>query len=187
MFEDGKSLWKSLAAVRLTSVSSTLPALSVLLQGRNLRGSLPFLPEELSPKFVPSTFVRKELAARQSQTAFSQPHSPSTRTSTLLVGQRVRAFVKSRWLHGVIHSVWPEPQSCIVRLDDGRLFRRTRWAINIDHGHVSFPMWLAQPASCPVMSSCSLSFHSYPIMSWIILLLLLMCVKEARCCSVWCT
>ena len=105
MFEDGKSLWKSLAAVRLTSVSSTLPALSVLLQGRNLRGSLPFLPEELSPKFVPSTFVRTELAARQSQTEFSQPHSPSTRTSTLLVGQRVRAFVKSRWLHGVIHSV----------------------------------------------------------------------------------
>lgn len=120
-------------------MSSTLPAPSVLLQGRNLRGSLPFLPAELSPKFVPSTFVRKELAVRQSQAAFSQPHSPSTRTSALLVGQCVRAFVKGRWLRGVVHSVCPEPQSYIVRLDDGRLFRRTRWAINIDHGHVSLP------------------------------------------------
>ena len=105
MFEDGKSLWESLAAVRSTPVSSNLPEPSVLLQGRNLRGSLPFLPAELSPKFVPSTFVRKELAARQSQAAFSQPHSPSTRTSALLVGKRVRAFLKGRWLHGVIHSV----------------------------------------------------------------------------------
>jgi hypothetical protein len=43
MFEDGKSLWESLAAIRSTSVSATLPAPSVLLQGRNLRGSLPFL------------------------------------------------------------------------------------------------------------------------------------------------
>ena len=48
MFSDGKSLWEALAAICSTPVSSLLPyAPSVLLQGRNLRGSLPFISSSL--------------------------------------------------------------------------------------------------------------------------------------------
>ncbi|EFX67904.1 hypothetical protein DAPPUDRAFT_115033 [Daphnia pulex] len=39
----------------------------------------------------------------------------------------------------IVHSVCPEPQSYVVRLDDGRYFRRTRWAINVDRGTQSQP------------------------------------------------
>jgi hypothetical protein len=127
MFADGKSLWESLAAIRSTPVSPTLPAPSVLLQGRNLRGNLPFLPAELQPKYVSSSIVRRELSARQSQAAFVQAGLPTTRASSLRIGQPVRALIGRRWLHGKVHSVCPEPQSYVIRLDDGRYFRRTRW------------------------------------------------------------
>jgi hypothetical protein len=139
IFADGKSLWESLAAIRSTPVSPTLPAPSVLLQGRNLRGNLPFLPAELQPKYVSSSVVRRELSARQSQAAFVQAGSPTTRASSLRIGQPVRALICRRWLHGKVHSVCPEPQSYVIRLDDGRYFRRTRWAINIDRGTQSQP------------------------------------------------
>ncbi|EFX62006.1 hypothetical protein DAPPUDRAFT_120646 [Daphnia pulex] len=139
MFADGKSLWESLAAIRSTPVSPTLPAPSVLLQGRNLRGNLPFLPAELQPKYVSSSVVRRELSTRQSQAAFVQAASPNTRASSLRIGQPVRALIGRRWLHGKVHSVCPEPQSYVVRLDDGRYFRRTRWAINVDRGTQSHP------------------------------------------------
>lgn len=43
MFQEGETLWDALAAIRSTPVSSKLPAPSVLLQGRNLKGSLPFI------------------------------------------------------------------------------------------------------------------------------------------------
>ncbi|EFX63665.1 hypothetical protein DAPPUDRAFT_335194, partial [Daphnia pulex] len=139
MFADGKSLWESLAAIRSTPVSPTLPAPSVLLQGRNLRGNLPFLPAELQPKYVSSSVVRRELSTRQSQAAFVQAASPNTRALSLRIGQPVRALIGRRWLHGKVHSVCPEPQSYVVRLDDGRYFRRTRWAINVDRGTQSQP------------------------------------------------
>ncbi len=132
MFGDGKTLWESLAAIRSTPVSATLPAPSVLLQGRNLRGSLPFLPSELAPKFVPATVVQRELSARQASAAYGQARSPDARMSALQVGQRVRALIKDRWLSGAVRSVCSEPQSYVIQLDDGRLFRRTRWAVNTD-------------------------------------------------------
>jgi hypothetical protein len=132
MFEDGKTLWESLAAIRSTPVSATLPAPSVLLQGRNLRGSLPFLPSELAPKFVPATVVQRELSARQASAAYGQARAPDARMSALQIGQRVRALIKDRWLSGAVRSVCSEPQSYVIQLDDGRLFRRTRWAVNMD-------------------------------------------------------
>ncbi|EFX61284.1 hypothetical protein DAPPUDRAFT_122336 [Daphnia pulex] len=108
MFADGKSLWESLAAIRSTPVSPTLPA-------------------------------PRELSTRQSQAAFVQAASPNTRASSLRIGQPVRALIGRRWLHGKVHSVFPEPQSYVVRLDDGHYFRRTRWAINVDRGTQSQP------------------------------------------------
>ena len=44
---------------------------------------------------------------------------------------RVREFGRS--LQGAVQSVCAVPNSYVVRLDDGRYFRRTRSAINIDN------------------------------------------------------
>ncbi|KAI9552594.1 hypothetical protein GHT06_020459 [Daphnia sinensis] len=104
MFAEGKSLWEALAAVRSTPVSSSLPAPSVLLQGRNLRGVLPFLEASLSPKLVPASFVP----------AFVQTRPVSVRSSALSVGQPVRALVKGKWQLGVVSVVCPEPHSYVV-------------------------------------------------------------------------
>ena len=71
------------------------------------------------------------MARRQQRAAFIQPRSVDVRSSALSVGQPVRALIKNKWLSGVVSVVCPEPNSYVVRLNDGRLFRRTRWAINV--------------------------------------------------------
>ncbi|EFX77851.1 hypothetical protein DAPPUDRAFT_105814 [Daphnia pulex] len=114
MFASGKTLWEALAAIRSTPVSNNLPSPSVLLQGRHLRGNLPFLPGRLTPQHVPATFVQAQL----------QP---------LRVGQSVRVLISGLWLPGTIESVCTVPDSYVVRLADGRVFRRTRRGINIDN------------------------------------------------------
>jgi len=70
IFSDGRSLWESLTAIRATPVSSDLPSPAVLLQGRNLRGVLPFLPNRLTPQLVPATLVKEQLQRRQEKAAF---------------------------------------------------------------------------------------------------------------------
>jgi hypothetical protein len=52
------------------------------------------------------------------------------RFSALVVGQRVRARIGPKWWPGVVEAVCVEPLSYMVRLDDGRPFRLTRWVIN---------------------------------------------------------
>lgn len=131
MFADGKSLWQSLAAIRSTPVSGSLPAPSVLLQGRNLRGNLPFLPAELAPKIVPASLVQSGLASRQATAAFNNPRQLTSRSSILSLGQQVRARI------GVVQRVCKEPHSSLIRLRDDRSFRRTWWAINDDKSHVA--------------------------------------------------
>ena len=133
MFREGKSLWQALAAIRSTPVSADLPSPSVLLQGRHLRGILHFIPARLQSQFVPSGVVRSCLQRRQAAAHFHHGGVPDVRSSALIVGQRVRAYVSNKWAPGVVVSVCPEPNSYIVRLADGRLFRRTRSAINVDN------------------------------------------------------
>lgn len=130
MFQDGCILWEVLAAVRSTPVWDQLPAPSVLLQGRNLRGSLPFLSEKLVPRCVTASFVQIQLRARRGKAAFHATCRYDVRSSVLLVGPIVRARMRSRWLPGVVEAVCKEPNSYRIRLVDGRVFRRTRWAIN---------------------------------------------------------
>lgn len=96
MFAEGETLWESLAAISSTPVSATLPTLSLLLQGRNLRGNLPFLPSELTPKLVLASVVTTELSARQNRATFNHTRPLSSRLSALLVGQLVWAYVTSR-------------------------------------------------------------------------------------------
>ena len=93
MFGNGKTLWEALAAIRSTPVSDTLPSPSVLLQGRNLRGSLPFLPSRLQPQLVPAPVVIARLQHRQAAASFNHGRRPDVRCSAPFEGQRVRALI----------------------------------------------------------------------------------------------
>lgn len=46
----------------------------------------------------------------------------------------MRARIGSRWLPGLVEAVCKEPNSYSIRLVDGRVFRSTRWAINLVQG-----------------------------------------------------
>ena len=48
------------------------------------------------------------------------------------IGQQVRARVSRKWIQGKVIQICQQPNSYIVRLVDGRQFRRTRQAINVD-------------------------------------------------------
>lgn len=133
MFGDGKTLWEALAAIRSTPVSAVLPSPSVLLQGRNLRGNLPFVSSRLQPQFVSAQQVLSQLQHRQATANFHHGRAPDVRCSVLEVGQRVRAYVSGSWKLGTVKSLSAMPNSYAVRLDDGREFRRTRSAINVDN------------------------------------------------------
>lgn len=74
MFQDDKTLWEVLAAVRSTPVSDQLPSPSVLLQGRHLRVSLPFLPSALTPRLIPRSAAVAPASRRGS---FSECAPPS--------------------------------------------------------------------------------------------------------------
>ena len=145
MFRDGKTLWEALAAIRSTPVSSTLPSPAVLLQGRNLRGSLPFLPERLQPHLVPARSVIDQLRQRQATASFQQGRSPTVRGSALVIGLRVRTLVSGNWKPGVVESVCGVPNSYVIRLEDGRAFHRTRADINVDNARPAVRMRHAPP------------------------------------------
>jgi hypothetical protein len=83
---------------------------------------LPFVSSSLKSTLVPASVVREELVRRQQGAAFIQPRSVDIRSSALSVGQPVRALIKNKWLPGVVSVVCPEPNSYVVRLNDGRLF-----------------------------------------------------------------
>ena len=137
MFQDEKTSWEVLAAIRFTPVSDQLPSLSVLLQGRHLRGSLPFLPPTLTPRLISSSLFQQQLRRRQGEAHYRNVRRTNARSFALLVGQRVRARVNSRWQKGAVEKVCVEPHSYLVRLLNGRLCRRTRWTININHSSSS--------------------------------------------------
>ena len=98
---------------------------------RSLSSSFHVDSSSLKSILVPASVVREELVCRQQRAAFIQPRSVDVRSSALSVGQTVRALIKNKWLPGVVSVYFPEPSTYVVLLNDGRLFRRTRWAINI--------------------------------------------------------
>ncbi|XP_045035606.1 uncharacterized protein LOC123476829 [Daphnia magna] len=55
------------------------------------------------------------------------------RGSALKVGQSVRVLISGLWLPGTIESVCTAPDSYVVRLAEGRVFRRICRDINIDN------------------------------------------------------
>ena len=134
MFQEGRTLWDALASIRSTPIGGSLPSPAVLLQGRNLRGTLPFSPPALQPRTVKPEVVKQLLQRQQSTAAFNKARSPDVRSSFLRVGQAVRVHItekrSSKWIPGVISAVCQQPNSYVVRTNDGRLFRRNRVAIN---------------------------------------------------------
>ncbi|XP_046640221.1 uncharacterized protein K02A2.6-like [Daphnia pulicaria] len=172
MFTDGRSLWEALAAIRSTPISSELPSPAVLLQGRHLRGSLPFLQDRLVPQFVSAKFVHGQLQRRQATACFTHGGRPDVRGSALIIGQRVRAFVSGLWLPGAVEAVCSEPDSYVVRLADGRAFRRTRRDINLDNSPSAGLAVGQQSGGAAVIPSAVRGYrpapanHLLPVLSW---------------------
>ena len=131
MFKDGQSLWDALAAVRSTPVSGSLPSPAVLLQGRNLRGTLPFSSSALQPRVVSPVVVKQKLQQQQATASFQQTRPVDAQTSSPQVGQQVCVRLAagnrpSKWISGRIAQVCQQANSYVVRTSDGRYFRRNR-------------------------------------------------------------
>lgn len=117
--------------IRSTPVDSSLPSPFVLLQGRNLRGSLPFMHSALQPKIVIAAYVKQQIQQRQAVASFAHARSPDARGSLLEVGQPVRVRVSRKWIPGRVSSVFRQPHSYVVTTANGREYQRTRRAINV--------------------------------------------------------
>ena len=139
MLQEGSSLWEALASIRSTPATGSLPSPAVLLQGRNLRGSLPFSQSALQPRVVPPAVVKQQLQKQQSSAAFTQARQLDSRSSSLQVGQAVRVRISRRWIPGKVFRVCPQPNSYVIRTLDGRYFRRNRSAINVIRASVPQP------------------------------------------------
>ena len=148
LFQEGQSLWQALAAIRSTPVSPSLPSPAVLLQGRNLRGSLPFVESALRPKVVSPEVVKQKMQERKLMTNFTSARKPDSRSSCLRVGQPVRVRVNRKWVPGTVNKACELPNSYVVRTLDGRLFRRNRTAINAIRVPVEWT--LAEKRATPV-------------------------------------
>ena len=109
------------ASVRFPSITS-----SVAPRSESSRSSS--VPASCTKAAVGASRVRPSRAEKAA--AFDKGGAQGARESVLVVGQKVRAFIANCWQPGKVESVCPEPNSYMVRLDDGRLFRRTRNAIN---------------------------------------------------------
>ena len=130
MLREGKSLWDALGSIRSTPAAGSLPSPAILLQGRNLRGTLPFSPPALRHQAVDPILVRTQLQENQSTASFQREQPPNARSSILQVGQAVYVCVRRRWIPGTVFQVCPQPASYVVRAFNGRHYRRNRSAIN---------------------------------------------------------
>lgn len=82
----------------------------MLLQGRHLRGKLPYLQSRLVPQFFPSPFVREQLQRRQAFACFHSGGHPDVRGSALIAGPHVRVLISGLWLPGIVDAVCSEPK-----------------------------------------------------------------------------
>ncbi|EFX71950.1 hypothetical protein DAPPUDRAFT_111200 [Daphnia pulex] len=88
------------------------------------------------------------------------------------MGQRVRASISGLWLPGAVKAVCSEPDSYVVRLADGRAFRRTRRDINLDNSPSAGLAVGQQSGGAAVISSAvrgyrpTTTIHLLPALSW---------------------
>lgn len=107
---EGKSLQESLRAIRSTPVSVDLPSPAVLLQSRNLRGSLPFFTKSLQYKTMNHSVISNSLCKKVANASSQKPGTSSL--PILEVNQRVRVRVGGRWIPGAVKLVCSQPNSC---------------------------------------------------------------------------
>ncbi len=155
--EDGKTLYDSLRAIRSTPVGDGLPSPAVLLQARNIRGSLPFLSETLQHRQLDTKIIQESLQRKQTGASFHQSGAAQHPVPELVVGQRVRVRVGKRWIPGAIKLVCQQPNSFVVNTDDGREFRRNRRAINIARNYNPALLASELPRPSPVIGTSSRS------------------------------
>ncbi|KAK4030844.1 hypothetical protein OUZ56_024231 [Daphnia magna] len=122
---DGKLLQHTLRAIRSTPVGGP-PSPSVLLQSRNLRGSLPFVAKALKQQNVSSWSITQVLKQRQATAVFHQSTARPCHQSILALHQRVRARVGKKWISGRVQRVCQQPDSYVVATDDGRVSSKSQ-------------------------------------------------------------
>ncbi|XP_067951274.1 uncharacterized protein [Watersipora subatra] len=121
--ESNQTLFDVLASLRSTPLGGKLPSPSVLLQSRNLRNNLQFMPQQLKLQKVDINLIEKAFRERQSQDMFNT--SPARRPIEMCVGMRVWCQLgHRRWVDGVIIRRAETPRSFYVNIGKGRVFRR---------------------------------------------------------------
>jgi hypothetical protein len=97
----------------------------------------------------PAPFVQRELSRRQGGAFFHNVRRFDVRSLLLFVGQQVRTLIGSRWHLGAV----------------GRLFRRTRWSINVVNGSPPTVSMQSQQQSsqCPSFWSSSMAVARQPV------------------------
>lgn len=121
--ESGQTLFDVLASLRSTPLGSNLPSPSVLLQSRNLRDHLHFMPQQLRLQKIDHNQIDKAFRERQSQDTFNT--SPARLHVQFCVGMRVWCQLAHRqWVEGVIVRQAETPRSFYVDIGNGRVFRR---------------------------------------------------------------
>ena len=121
--ETGQTLYDVLAAIRSTPLGGELPSPSVLLQSRNLRDNLHFMPEQLKLQKVDLSVVDKSLVRRQSQDMFNT--STGRQTVQFCVGMKVWCKMGHRiWKEGTIVQHAVEPRSYFIDLGEGKVIRK---------------------------------------------------------------
>ncbi|GFS44973.1 integrase catalytic domain-containing protein [Trichonephila inaurata madagascariensis] len=118
-----------------------MPSPAELLMGRKLRTFLPSHPGQLKPTFVVER-VREVLRKRQIiQNKCANKHA----TVLPVLHQNAKVWFKQKmkepWKQGTIIQVGPQPRSCIIKGEDGGVFRRNRFHIRQDYTENDNPWW----------------------------------------------
>ena len=123
--QTGQSLFEVISSLRSTPIGNDLPAPSVLLQGRNLRSSLNFMPSQLKMQSVDNDHVVRVLEQRQGVAQFN--NTAQTQSKVFTAGMLVYVKLGPRkWVEGHILRPAETPRSFYVKLTDGRVYRRNQ-------------------------------------------------------------
>ncbi|GFY51314.1 integrase catalytic domain-containing protein [Trichonephila inaurata madagascariensis] len=118
-----------------------MPSPAELLMGRKLRTFLPSHPGQLKPTFVVER-VREVLRKRQ---IIQNKCANKYATVLPVLHQNAKVWFKQKmkepWKQGTVIQVGPQPRSCIIKGEDGGVFRRNRFHIRQDYTENDNPWW----------------------------------------------
>lgn len=133
---DGSDMRLALLHHRLTPRNELLGTSSQRIMGRIIRSNLPVKSELLKPKVIED--VPNELSKLRSiQSDFANRSSRPTKE--LPKGESIRIQQGKRdWCGGTILAKHDQPRSYIVKIDDGRIFRRNSHHIRATKANIPF-------------------------------------------------